>query len=104
MAGVDLALDVARDVADAVEIGDRRSAEFHHQASHGVKNLTFPDAPKGANKRPAQLAPPQKARIHTGGVARLQYWRRSLAGRANLRDLAMRYIERILQPGEKPGL
>ena len=36
MAGVDLALDVARDVADAVEIGDRRSAEFHHQPSHGL--------------------------------------------------------------------
>ena len=36
MAGVDLALDVARDVADAVDIGDRRSAEFHHQACHDV--------------------------------------------------------------------
>ena len=35
MAGVDLALDVARDVADAVEIGDRGSAELHHQAAHG---------------------------------------------------------------------
>ena len=34
MAGVDLALDVARDVADAVDIGDRRSAEFHHQTGH----------------------------------------------------------------------
>ena len=34
VAGVDLALDVARDVADAVEIGDRRSAEFHHQPCH----------------------------------------------------------------------
>jgi hypothetical protein len=36
VAGIDLALDVARDIADAVEIGDRRSAEFHHQASHDV--------------------------------------------------------------------
>jgi hypothetical protein len=34
VAGVDLALDMARDVADAVEVGDRRSAEFHYQASH----------------------------------------------------------------------
>ncbi len=34
MAGVDLALDVARDIADAVDIGDRRSAEFHDQTSH----------------------------------------------------------------------
>ncbi len=36
VAGVDLALDVARHVADAVEIGDRRSAEFHYQPSHDV--------------------------------------------------------------------
>ena len=35
MAGVDLALDVARDVADAVDVGDRRSAEFHHKPGHG---------------------------------------------------------------------
>jgi len=35
MAGVDLALDVARDVADAVEIGDGGSAELHHKAGHG---------------------------------------------------------------------
>jgi hypothetical protein len=51
MAGRDLALDVARYDADAVEIGDRRSAEFHHQPSHDFKNPTFPDASKDANKR-----------------------------------------------------
>ena len=34
VAGVDLALDVARDIADAVDIGDRGSAEFHHEAGH----------------------------------------------------------------------
>src|SRR5665647_2749968 len=38
--------------------------------------ITFPDAPKGANKRPARVCKPQrrpqKARIHTGGVACLQ--------------------------------
>jgi hypothetical protein len=33
MAGIDLALDMARDVADAVDIGDRRAAEFHHEAA-----------------------------------------------------------------------
>ena len=37
VAGVDLALDVARDVADAVEIGDRGSAEFHHQTGHEAR-------------------------------------------------------------------
>ena len=34
MSGIDLALDVARDVADAVDIGDGRAAEFHHEAAH----------------------------------------------------------------------
>ena len=34
MAGIDLALDVTRDVADAVDIGDRRSAEFHDKTGH----------------------------------------------------------------------
>jgi hypothetical protein len=39
---------VARHVADAVEIGDRRSAEFHHQASH---NFLRPDVPGRAKRR-----------------------------------------------------
>jgi 2-polyprenyl-6-hydroxyphenyl methylase/3-demethylubiquinone-9 3-methyltransferase len=34
MAGIHLALDVPRDVADAVEVGDGRTAEFHDQARH----------------------------------------------------------------------
>ena len=34
MAGVDLALHMARDVADAVDIGDGCAAEFHHEAAH----------------------------------------------------------------------
>src|SRR6516162_6552944 len=49
----------------------------------------------GVNKRPAQgFGPerrPEKARIHTGGVARLQHWRLRV----------MRSIERILQPGDR---
>ena len=36
VAGIDFALDVACHVADAVKIGDRRSAEFHHQTSHDI--------------------------------------------------------------------
>ena len=35
VAGIDLALDVARHVADALDVGDRGAAELHHQASHG---------------------------------------------------------------------
>ena len=34
VAGIDLALDVVRHIADAVDVGDRRSAEFHHQTGH----------------------------------------------------------------------
>ena len=33
MAGIDLALHMARDVADAVDVGDGRAAEFHHEAA-----------------------------------------------------------------------
>jgi hypothetical protein len=34
MAGVDLALHMARDVADTVDIGDGCAAEFHHETAH----------------------------------------------------------------------
>ena len=34
MPGIDFAFDVTRDVADSVDIGDGRTAEFHHEAAH----------------------------------------------------------------------
>jgi hypothetical protein len=34
MAGIDLTLHMPRDVADTVNIGDGRAAEFHHEAAH----------------------------------------------------------------------
>ena len=34
MSGIDFAFDVTRDVADSVDIGDGRTAEFHHEAAH----------------------------------------------------------------------
>ena len=37
MAGIDLAFDMARDVADAADVGHGRSAEFHHDARHGKR-------------------------------------------------------------------
>ena len=61
VAGVDLALDVARDIADAVDIGDRGSAEFHHQAGHGGR------ISKDAGGAGFIAAPREKARIHSGG-------------------------------------
>ena len=65
MAGVDLALDVARDVADAVDIGDRGSAEFHHQTGHDFGSQPSSDRTRRRRRR-------EKARIHNGGVRRLQ--------------------------------
>jgi hypothetical protein len=34
IAGIDLAFDVARDILDALDVGDRGAAEFHHEAGH----------------------------------------------------------------------
>ena len=34
VAGVDLALHMARDIADAFDVGDGCAAEFHHEAAH----------------------------------------------------------------------
>jgi len=36
VAGIDFASDVLGNVTDAVDIGDRGSAEFHDEAGHGV--------------------------------------------------------------------
>jgi hypothetical protein len=45
---------IARDVADPLDIGDRGSAEFHHQASHAGIRAT---RPAGASaKKPATYA------------------------------------------------
>ena len=51
VAGVDLALDVAGDDADALDVGDRRAAELHDQTCH------FP-------VRTTPIAP-RKARLHS---------------------------------------
>ena len=65
MAGVDLALDVARDVADAVDIGDRGSAEFHDETGHVVIRVV--------SRRVFELLPKKGPRIDTGGVRPLQH-------------------------------
>jgi uncharacterized membrane protein YdbT with pleckstrin-like domain len=72
--------------------------------------MTFPDAPKRANKRPAQgchglEAPvPKGAYTYRRGVETATFGACAQARRASLAliflVLAMRYIERILQPGE----
>ena len=37
VAGIDLAFDMARDIADAADVGDGGPAEFHHDARHGSR-------------------------------------------------------------------
>ena len=69
MAGVDLALDMARHVADAIDIGDRGSAEFHHKPGHSG---CASQATDGGRPEPDDERRPKKARIHTGGVPGLQ--------------------------------
>ena len=39
MAGVDLALHMARNVADTLDIGDGRAAEFHHETAHDDRRI-----------------------------------------------------------------
>ena len=69
VAGVDLALDVARDVADAVDVGDRGAAELHDETGHGSRSrsstASAPVAAMVAGRR-------EKARIDTGAMRRLQ--------------------------------
>ena len=67
VAGIDLALDVARDVADAVDVGDRGAAELHHQAGHGGSRAP-PEATGRGRRDPLRQPAREKARIHTGGV------------------------------------
>ena len=65
VAGVDLALDVARHVADAVDVGDRRSAELHHQPGHDTRHiLREQKGPRGGLAKHR----PKIAAIHTGRV------------------------------------
>jgi hypothetical protein len=52
VAGVDLALDVAGDVADALDIGDGGAAEFHDDDGHAAP-LAAPGPARGHPSAPA---------------------------------------------------
>ena len=52
MAGVGLALHMRGDVADPVDIGDRRAAEFEHQKRHGLVQMRGAGGPKHEEGRP----------------------------------------------------
>jgi hypothetical protein len=67
MAGIDLALDMMRDVADAVDTGDRCAAEFHHEAAHDAG--AFPVRLSNVTRTQNGERTNQKARIHSGAVS-----------------------------------
>ena len=74
MAGLHLALDVARDVADALDIGDRRAAEFHHQTGHGylvrLENGLALGSPPHRDPSSGRRHPSAGAGIHDGATER----------------------------------
>ena len=67
MAGIDLALDMPRDIADSVDTGDRRAAEFHHEAAHDAG--AFPVRLSNVTRTQNGKRTNQKARIHSGAVS-----------------------------------
>ncbi len=71
MPGIDLALDVTRGVADAVDVGDRRAAEFHDQTGHeGALALSIF---LKVDARPQPSSRGETARIDNGEVRQPQY-------------------------------
>jgi hypothetical protein len=74
MAGIDLALDVARNVADAVDIGDRGSAEFHDETGHdglhtGGVGWLQPDPALLCEGGSWRLILAELLEVHSGGEA-----------------------------------
>ena len=68
VAGINLALDVVSGVADAIDVGDRGSAELHNKTGHSRRLRSFTgSAPPRGRCRTAR-----KARIDTGAMPTLQ--------------------------------
>ena len=72
VAGVDLALDVARDVADAVDVGDGGSAEFHHEAGHDVPGTRRKALTSDRHESATPAAPKRRVYIPAGSKRRNQ--------------------------------
>jgi hypothetical protein len=60
---------VARDVADAVDVGDRGTAELHDETGHGSRSRSSTASAPGAAIVAGRR---EKARIDTGAMRRLQ--------------------------------
>ena len=73
VAGFDLAFDVPRDIADALDIGDGSAAEFHYQTGHG----SCTDSKRGTLRITARPEPAAWGRVgpqrgYDGGPGRCQ--------------------------------
>ena len=109
VARVDLALHMLRNVADALDIGDGRSAEFHHETAHDVRR----DLPLFgfAARRAKTVSAGAKRRVYipTGGGDRNRFRPAFQASSGSCaaskvkrnEGLMGRYIDEILQPDEK---
>src|SRR5947209_12509938 len=94
MAGIDLALDMARDVANPVDIGDGSAAEFHYKAAHDARRI-----PLERGWSPMRKTEDARAKRRVYITARM--WASNPAAAATGGAKMGRYIDDILQPGEK---
>src|SRR5262249_9275939 len=71
--GVDLALHVRGDVADAFDVGDRRSAKFEHQQGHlPLQDMADREVATGLTAKALPAPGPARKRFYilTGGLPR----------------------------------
>ena len=75
VAGVDLALDVACGVADALDVGDRRAAELQNQTGHAMRGVGDGEGRDGAIRTPSR-----RARSNGDGAGGCQHGTSALRG------------------------
>src|SRR4029450_10444377 len=112
MAGIHLALHMARDVADTIDVCDGRAAEFHHEAAHDdacipldkdkFRQLALKTGSAATERRVYIAARPGASGFLRGFWPEgYRLWRRSCRiGITEVKRMG-RYIDDILQPGEK---
>jgi SAM-dependent methyltransferase len=102
MAGLDLALHMPRDIADAVEIGHRSAAELHDQPGHGWGPTWWRSTrqPPISPRRGCMRAKP--ASTSTTGPTRRRRWPR--AGETFDVILNMEVIEHVVDPAAFVGV
>src|SRR5690606_22357377 len=107
VAGVDLAFDMPRHIADAGDVGDRSPAEFHHDARHGSD--WSPNAVRDYPRKTEMKAPPLARRECAASLTKsaLLRKRRSMLVldiRVSLPDfIASKETSPCLSPDERPS-